>query len=112
MCSEIKNEGNRMLLVKCFNDHSPLADSTETISRFDRVACFFVVISHRKYTKWFYFFLNDIKFSLQTYFNIKLKYVSLFEQNNNTTKCLKGMITKLTISGNWFAKKKFQNFYM
>lgn len=50
------------------------------------------------------FFLNNIKFSLQTYFNIKLKYVSLFEQNNNTTKCLKGIITKLTISGNWFAQ--------
>lgn len=55
MCSEIKNEGNRMLLVKCFNNYSPLAESTETISRFDIVACFFVVISHRKYTKWFYF---------------------------------------------------------
>lgn len=56
-----------------------------------------------------FYFLNNIKFSLQTYFNIKLKYVSLFEQNN-TTKCLKGIITKLTISGNWFAKKKNSEF--
>ena len=37
--------------VNSFDDYSPWADSTETISRLDRIACLFIVILHRKYSQ-------------------------------------------------------------
>lgn len=39
-CFEFKREGNRMPPVKSFDDY--WADSEETVSRLDRIACFFV----------------------------------------------------------------------
>lgn len=36
-CSEIKKEGNQMPPVNSFDDFSPWADSTETISRLDTI---------------------------------------------------------------------------
>lgn len=43
-CSVFKNEGNRMPPVNIFDDYSPLADCTESISQLNRIACLFVVI--------------------------------------------------------------------
>lgn len=46
-CSVFKNEGNIMLPLNSFDDHSPLADNTESISRLDRIAYLFFVILHK-----------------------------------------------------------------
>lgn len=51
-CSEfIKKEGNRMLPVNSVDDYSPWAYSTEIISRLNKIACLFVVILKRIFTK-------------------------------------------------------------
>lgn len=44
--SEFKNDGNRMLPVNSFDNYSLWADSTETISRSDRIECLFIAILH------------------------------------------------------------------
>lgn len=42
------NDENRMPPVNSFDDYLLWADSTETISRIDRIASLFVLILHRK----------------------------------------------------------------
>lgn len=37
--SEFKNKGNRMPLMNNLDDYTPWADSMETISWLDRIAC-------------------------------------------------------------------------
>lgn len=55
-----------MLLVNSFDDDSSLADSTETISRLDRLACLFINL-HRTLFAWsamnlflIVYFLNNL----------------------------------------------------
>lgn len=46
-----EEEGNRLLRMNSFDDYSSRAESMETSSRLDIIACSFVVILHRKYSQ-------------------------------------------------------------
>lgn len=61
--SEFKNKGNRMPLMNNLDDYTPWADSMETISWLDRIACLFIVILYRKYSQRYnkYFFAISFK---------------------------------------------------
>lgn len=67
-----------MLPVNSLDDYLPWADSTEIISRFDRIPCLSVLILSRKYTKRYNIIRYMTSLPIRIYSNLN---ISIFFTN-------------------------------
>lgn len=106
--------------MNSFDDYSPWADSIETISRFDKIACLFLVILHRKYSQRYnkYIYIPSSYWYLVVVFVIKFKLILksmmlynlpyLLKKFNSLTIILKKKFCIVNLNGRIHSRKSYK----